>query len=108
MFDILFKFMWRCMVFAVMAAFIQPGIALMEFLGIIKPSTETIIFEELLSTFRDRESNAGHEDQPGDIKRFDAFYQHFNMFRAQYVRRLPLRIFVTVWSGIQTATLSLL
>lgn len=87
----LFRFMWKCLVFAFMAAFIQPGIALLEYIGIIKPSTEVIIFEELLSSFRDRVENLGHDSSPADIKRYDNFLKNFNLFRSQYqdLRKMP-------------------
>jgi len=80
----LFRFIWKCFIFAIYAAFIQPGIALMEFLGIIKPSTETIIFEEYLSEFRDQDEHTDHANGPKDIKRYDAFLRNFNLFRSQY------------------------
>lgn len=46
-----FSFMWRCIKFAFRALFVQPGISLFEALGLIKPSTETIIYDELLSKY---------------------------------------------------------
>jgi len=64
--------------------FVQPGIALFEALGLIKPSTETIIYDELLSKYRDRVENLGHEHNVTDMQRFDKFYKNFNLMRSQY------------------------
>jgi len=79
-----FAFCWTCILFAIHAAFIQPGIYLMELLGLVKPSSETIIFEEFLSEFRDMDEKTDHDNGPKDIKRFDAFLKNFNLFRSQY------------------------
>jgi len=79
-----FRFLGKCIMFAIYAMFIQPGMYLFELIGLIKPSTEVIIFEEFLSSFRDRIENLGHDRNPDDVKRFDNFLKNFNIFRGQY------------------------
>jgi hypothetical protein len=83
-FVIFFTFLWKCIVFTFKALFIQPGTAFLEAVGLIKPSSEIIIFEEKLSSFRDRIENRGVDSLPDDMKRYDAFYKKFNLFRSQY------------------------
>ncbi len=79
----IFAFMWRCICFAFKMFFVQPGLAILR-LNLVKPSTETILFEEELSQQRDRIENLPVESMPNDIKRYDAFYKNFNLFRSQY------------------------
>jgi hypothetical protein len=77
------RFIYNCLKFAIHAAFIQPVTSLMELIGLIRPSTDVIFFEELLSEFRDREEHTDYSSGSKDIKRFDSFMNNFNICRSQ-------------------------
>jgi hypothetical protein len=83
------RFIYNCLKFAIHAAFIQPVTALMELIGLIRPSTDVIIFEELLSEFRDREEHTDHSSGSKDLKRFDSFMKNFNICRSQCFAQEP-------------------